>query len=247
MTATIGKDGYCTRCQLVAEWCECPPPEPAPAAEPGKPRRVPNRAPPMAPGPAPAEPPDGRDETGLTAIAAARLDSLRGALLDSAALDTIGSPRPVIDGMLYRDSLAWLHGKPGTYKSFIALDWAACVDAGLPWQDHETTCGAVLYLIAEGAAGLLKRVRAWEDRAGFTTGVRFLPVVVQLLNPVDLGAFTGLVGELQPVLVIIDTQARVTLGAEENSAMEMGRLVAATEQVRAARPERRAANLSTRH
>jgi phage/plasmid-associated DNA primase len=25
MTGTIGPDGFCTRCQQVADWCECPP------------------------------------------------------------------------------------------------------------------------------------------------------------------------------------------------------------------------------
>ena len=32
MIGTIGPDGYCTRCQLVAEWCECEPIEPVTVA-----------------------------------------------------------------------------------------------------------------------------------------------------------------------------------------------------------------------
>jgi hypothetical protein len=164
---------------------------------------------------------------------AVRLGQLRAALLDSAALDSVKPPLPVIDGLLYRDGLAWLYGKPATYKSFIALDWAGCVAAGLPWQELETTQGSVLYLIAEGTAGLRKRVRAWEDYADCTMLATFLPVAVQLLNPADLAAFTALVAELDPALVVIDTQARVTVGADENSTMEMGRLVAADDRIRA--------------
>jgi hypothetical protein len=162
-----------------------------------------------------------------------RLGQLRAALLDSSALDSIEPPRAVIDGLLYRDGLAWLYGKPATYKSFVALDWAGCVSTGLPWQEHETTQGAVLYLVAEGTAGLAKRVRAWEDYADCTMLAKFLPVAVQLLNPVDLAAFSALVAELAPVMVVIDTQARVTVGADENNTMEMGRLVAAADSIRA--------------
>jgi len=163
---------------------------------------------------------------------AGRLAELRAALLDSAALDGIKPPDPVIDGLLYRDGIAWLYGKPGTYKSIIALDWACCVSAGLPWVERETVPGPVLYLYAEGRAGLPQRVRAWEDRAACRTGVRFLPVAVQIMQPVDLAAFTALVAELRPVLIVIDTQARVTVGTEENSTMEMGRLVAAVDAIR---------------
>lgn len=166
--------------------------------------------------------------------AGGRLAQLRAALLDSAALDYVPPPQPVIDGLLFRDGLAWLFGKPGTYKSFIALDWAGCVSAGLPWQERETVQGPVLYLVAEGTAGLRKRVRAWEDYADCTMLATFLPVAVQLLDEAELDAFTALVAELAPVLVVIDTQARVTVGIEENSNTEMGRLVAAADKIRRA-------------
>jgi hypothetical protein len=163
-----------------------------------------------------------------------RIDQLRAALLDSKMLDSLPDPQPVIDGVLYADSLAWLHGKPGHGKSFVALDWAACVDAGLPWQGCETRQGTVLYVIAEGVSGLRQRVRAWEEHAGQTMGVGFLPIAVQLLSMTDVEAFTQLAAELEPVLIVVDTQARVTVGADENSARDMGELVAAIDRIRQA-------------
>jgi len=163
-----------------------------------------------------------------------RIDELRGALIGSGGLDTLPVPEPVIDGLLYRDSLAWLHGKPGHCKSFVALDWACCIDAGLPWMGLAVTPGPVLYVIAEGTTGLHPRVRAWEHRAGCKTGVIFLPVAVQMLQPADTAAIAALAAELGCVLVVIDTQARVTVGADENSAVDMGRLVVAAEQIRMA-------------
>ncbi len=163
-----------------------------------------------------------------------RVDELRAALLDSAGLDNLPEPEPLVDGLLFLDSLAWLHGKPGHGKSLIALDWACCVAAGLPWQEREVRQGPVLYLIAEGASGLHARVRAWEDRARLVTTVRFLPVAVQLLAPGEAAAVAELAAGMGCVLVVIDTQARVTVGAEENSAVDMGRLVEAAEKIRAA-------------
>jgi AAA domain len=163
-----------------------------------------------------------------------RLGQLRAALLDSTALDQLPDPEPLIDGILYRDSLAWLHGKPGHGKSFVALDWAACVSTGLPWQDHEVTQGPVLYIIAEGVSGLRQRVRAWEDHAGMRMACAFLPVPVQLLNYGDTAAITSLAEELQPVLIVVDTQARTTTGGDENSAKDMGELVAAIDRIRIA-------------
>jgi hypothetical protein len=163
-----------------------------------------------------------------------RLAELRRALLDSDALDSLPVPEPLIDGLLYRDSLAWLHGKPGNAKSLLSLDWACCIAAGLPWMGHPVSQGPVLYVIAEGASGLHARVRAWEDRARERTTVRFLPVPVQLLNGGDLGAVVALAAELKCALVVLDTQARVAAGGDENSAADMGRLVEGAEKIRRA-------------
>lgn len=160
-------------------------------------------------------------------------ERLRAALVDTAGLDGIPDPEPLIDGLLYRDSLAWLHGKPGHAKSFIALDWAGCVAGGLPWQAHDISKGPVVYLVAEGVRGVRLRVRAWEQwTQAPMRDVLFLPVAVPLLNWAHLTALAEVLAEIRPALVVIDTQARVTVGADENSAKDMGQLVAAVEQIR---------------
>ncbi|MFD6889112.1 AAA family ATPase [Streptomyces sp. NPDC059957] len=165
----------------------------------------------------------------------ARLAELRAALVDSAGLDGIADPVPLIDGVLYMDSLAWLYGKPGSAKSFVALDWAGCIGSGLPWQYRSVSTGPVLYLVAEGASGIRKRVRAWEEAFRVTMqNVTFLPMAVQLLNGIDRQALVALIKEMAPALVIIDTQARVTVGADENSNGEMSKVVDAADQIRQA-------------
>ncbi|GAA3272684.1 AAA family ATPase [Streptomyces lavendulae] len=185
-----------------------------------------------AAGPTEVEPPQERPSENPMQ---ARLAELRAALVDSAGLDSIPDPVPLIDGVLYMDSLAWLYGKPGSAKSFVALDWAGCIGSGLPWQLRGVSAGPVLYLVAEGASGIRKRVRAWEEAFRVSMqNVTFLPMAVQLLNGIDRQALVALIADMRPALVIIDTQARVTVGADENSNGEMSKVVDAADQIRQA-------------
>lgn len=164
------------------------------------------------------------------------LDRLRAALVDTDGLDGIPDPEPLIgEDILFRDGLAWMVGKPGCMKSFTALDMAGCVATGEAWQGFPVSPGPVLYLVAEGVRGTKKRVRAWEKSMGRRmTGVQFLPVAVQSKNGAQWAALVELARELQPVLIVIDTQARVTVGVEENSNTEMGEFVHQAERLRAA-------------
>jgi hypothetical protein len=155
-------------------------------------------------------------------------------------LKHITPPQPLIHNWLYQNSLAWLAGKPGDGKSFIALDMAYSVATGQPWQNHPTHQGTVLYIAAEGASGLSTRADAWTKAHGNPDYIPifFLPTALRLVNPTELDtqALTQALTALQPSLVIIDTQARVTTGAEENSAKDMGWFIDALETLRAAHP-----------
>jgi hypothetical protein len=113
---------------------------------------------------------------------------------------------------------------------------AGCIGTGEPWQGYgPATQGPVLYLVAEGVTGIKQRVRAWEGSMGTKmTGVKFLPIAVQASNDGEWQALIALAVELKPVLIVIDTQARITVGMEENSNTEMGRLVHQIEQLRKA-------------
>lgn len=165
----------------------------------------------------------------------ARLAALRNALVDTDGLDGLPDPVPLVEGILFRDSLAWIYGKPGSGKSFVGIDWAGCVANGLPWGVHEVSTGKVLYLVAEGTAGIRRRVRAWERHTGTRMrDVTFLPIAVQLLQPLDLRALELLVQETRPTLIVVDTQARCTVGANENDNGEMGTVVAAADKLREA-------------
>ena len=182
-------------------------------------------------GPEPPEDPDGPPQDAVER----QVEALLAELLDSAGLDTIPALRPLVDNFLYLDTTARTNGPSGHYKSFVVLDLAAHVGTGRPWRGHAVTQGPVVYLVAEGAAGLRKRVRAWEQyHQQRMDNVRFLPRPVQAGDAAAWAVLLEACRRLRPVFVIFDTQARITVGVEENSATEMGRVVARIDDLRSA-------------
>jgi hypothetical protein len=158
-------------------------------------------------------------------------------LVDATQLDQLPKPEPLIESILYRDSLAWLGGKPGHYKSITALDWSCCIVLDWPWRGNRATPGNVLYVVAEGAHGMHQRRQAWEHVNGRqvpAARLTFLPVAVQLWKGNDTAAVAQLAADLDPVLIVLDTQSRVTIGAEENSSRDMGQFVESLDQLRIA-------------
>lgn len=149
-------------------------------------------------------------------------------LLSPAELNSLPEAEPLIEGFLVKESLVRLYGPPKSYKSFIMLDMAACVGAGIKWCGRKVTPAKVLYVVAEGVRGINRRVRAWEalnKRA--MTGVHFYDRAVQLGDRKDVSMLIATAKSGGFEFIVLDTQARCTVGLEENSASEMGVVVAA--------------------
>src|SRR5262249_26457754 len=61
-------------------------------------------------------------------------------------------------------TLATLTAKPGTGKTFVALDLALSVASGREWLDKfDVRRGMVVYVVAEGGGGVGMRLRAWKQ------------------------------------------------------------------------------------
>lgn len=178
--------------------------------------------------------PEFTGETSADPITTA-VERLEAALLDTNGLDTIPDPVPLVEPtFLFVDTLAWMVGKAGHGKSFLAIDIAASVGTGTSWHGRAVRHGPVLYLIAEGVRGIKQRVRAWERLHGVkATGVDFLPMPVQASNASAWAALVELARRRGYVLIVLDTQARITVGLEENSNREMGTFVQRAEELRA--------------
>lgn len=167
------------------------------------------------------------------------VDEFESGLLTTADLDSIPAPAPLIPGWLHRDSLVRLVGEPGTGKSFTALEWAAAVGTGGTYADSRAVQGDVLYVVAEGTSGIRQRVRAWEKHNGTQmTGVHFRVSPVQVMGAGDgtrdrdWKSLVSLCRRRKFSMIVFDTQSRVTVGVEENSNTEMGRVVDRLESLR---------------
>lgn len=142
-------------------------------------------------------------------------------------LDDLEDPEPLIDGFLHRDTLVRTFGPPKSLKSFVTLDMAACVSLGIPWQGNHTTQTTVLYVVAEGARGVKKRRAAWNEHNGTEMKVIFFPKPVQIGEQQEMYDLIAFCLARDVGYVVFDTQARCTVGVEENDNTEMGQIVAA--------------------
>lgn len=163
-----------------------------------------------------------------------RVAALNAELLDTHTLSEIPRLEPLVDGFLYVNTTARVNGASGAMKSFVLLDVAGHVGTGRPWRGRKVKQGTVVRLVAEGAAGEEKRVRAWEQHYGIPMeNVLFLPRPVQAKNP-EWDVLTAVCKLRNAALIICDTQARITVGVEENSAKEMGEFIDRVESMRIA-------------
>lgn len=155
-----------------------------------------------------------------------KVETLRSKLLSVNDLAALPPPEPLIDGIIMRDRLAVLWGKPGSGKSFVALDWGLSIGVGAWWMGHGVSQGRVLLIAAEGVGGLHQRVEAWKIEHQIydipTNQFVILPVAPNLLESEWAAAVVELAKSEDYCLVIIDTLARVMVGGEENGTRDMG-------------------------
>lgn len=146
--------------------------------------------------------------------------------------------RYLVKGWLDRGASSVVYGESNVGKTFLALDFALHVAAGEDWRGHrvpdgEKWAGPVLYVAAEGGAGIHNRIEAMRREA---------PDLMAKIEAKDNGAF-GLLSEpldlctsndadylLQAIrdgwdnvaLIVVDTLARTMGGGDENTAKDMG-------------------------
>ena len=154
-------------------------------------------------------------------------------------------PAWLVEGVIPELGLVALYGSPGDGKSFLALDMALSIASGVPWQGHQVQKGFVVYISAEGGAGLGKRVGAWlahqqilPEEYQFlllnfvTSAVRVNPDSEDLgeilAQTVHQSAYQELLANVldpdesgPPLFIVVDTLARCFEG-DENQQEDMG-------------------------
>lgn len=171
--------------------------------------------PPVAPKPAPLEP-----KAKEPRIRLVRADELR----------RVQVPW-LVNKLIPANGLAVMYGKPGTYKSFVAIYLSAHVAAGLPTLSGRTTQqGDVVYIAAEGRGGLHQRWAALRSRYEIPNETPLYFVEASLDLRESNQDFLDLVAAIQqrsavPRLIVIDTLARTFGGGDENDASEMSQFI----------------------
>jgi hypothetical protein len=154
--------------------------------------------------------------------------------------DLLRQPDPswLIDGIVPASGLSVIYGPSGAGKSFLALDWALCTAAGLPWLGREVEQRRVVYIAAEGRAGFGVRYRAWLAARGLQNVERigFLLDAVDLRDRQQVDRARRTLASLpeRPGLLVVDTMARAMVGGDENAAKDVGEFIAAVDGLREA-------------
>lgn len=132
-------------------------------------------------------------------------------------------PEWLVEGFLEEQSCAFISAQPKMGKSFFALRLGAAVSSGAPLFGHQTKQGQVLYLAAERAALMKRRIRALQIR-GIPIDADHFRVWPEPVIFSDHTAVRDFVRRLKvpPRLLIVDTLRRCNDGDERDNA-HMGR------------------------
>lgn len=139
----------------------------------------------------------------------------------------------LIKGILTRGEVAMVAGPSKSGKTFITLDLGMSVARCVEWMGRRVRHGGVIYQAGEGQKGIKKRIRAYRLRHG-VPGDKPLPFV---LMPARINLYrdddqtNAFIAEAKhwattfdvPLeLIVIDTWATATSGANENDGKDVG-------------------------
>ncbi len=159
-------------------------------------------------------------------------------LMTIAQIEAMPDPEWLIDGLLPERGLIVPYGPPKVGKTFVVLSMALHIAAGKPWFGRAVKQGVVVYIAGEGLGGLSTRIKAMRARYEISADVPFFvrPKAVNFRDPNMVQELIALAREAaqgQPIaIVVIDTLARAMPGVDENSAQEVGLVIAHCDTVR---------------
>ncbi|CAE6863999.1 hypothetical protein R69608_00358 [Paraburkholderia nemoris] len=149
-------------------------------------------------------------------------------------------PDELVQGILTTGGGSVLYGDSNSGKTFFVIDMAAAVARGVDWMGKQTEAGMVVYLAAESPASVRSRLQAYQKHHG----VR-VPNFAIVQNPVNLfdgdrdtEAIIKTVRQLEAQrgqkvrLIVGDTLARLSAGANENAGQDMGLVIERFDRIR---------------
>jgi putative DNA primase/helicase len=154
--------------------------------------------------------------------------------------DEYEPPDELIEGLITAGAGSVLYGDSNSGKTFFAIDMTVAVARGDIWMGKRTAHGMVLYVATESHASVRARLQAYQKHYG----VR-VPNFAIVQNPVNLfngdedtDAIIETVRQLEAQrgqkvrLIVGDTLARMSAGANENSGQDMGLVIERFDRIR---------------
>lgn len=133
----------------------------------------------------------------------------------------------IIKGVLPKAGLGVVYGASGSGKSFAVLDMGMAIARGAEWRGKKVRQGRVAYIAAEGADGFRKRLAAYAKHTGVDlaevpmTVLNAAPNLLEKQDAVDVAK--GIKASGGADLIVIDTFAQTTPGANENAGEDVGK------------------------
>lgn len=158
-------------------------------------------------------------------------------------IDDIELPHYIVTDWINDDEIAQIIGASGSMKSFAAIDLACSIGCGIVWHGYKVEQRNTMFVAAEGGSGIRKRLRAWEKEKRIRAhNVIILDEPVQIASRIGRTlqasfawqALAEIVHETKTAVLFVDTQARSTVGINENDNSEMGAVFEAIDQLRRA-------------
>jgi hypothetical protein len=154
-------------------------------------------------------------------------------VLGMGDINTAKARSYLLKGLISPAEISIWVGPPKCGKSFLMLYIAYMLSLGRSVFGRRVKPTKVLYVAAEGEAGIANRVRALEEKYGKSVNFNWIAQPADLLH--DGGHKDELIAAIHAKgsqLVVLDTLSRLMAGGDENSPIDMGQLVANVAQVR---------------
>lgn len=142
----------------------------------------------------------------------------------------------LVKGLIARREVSFLAGPSQSGKSFLATDLALCIARGIDWFGRKVRRGAVVYIAAESAQGVINlRLPAYSRHHDLPYSAD-VPLLTLSKSPnfyrdeeavkrliVEIKAYERFVGT-KVELVVIDTFSAATRGADEIKGVDMSKV-----------------------
>jgi phage/plasmid primase-like uncharacterized protein/KaiC/GvpD/RAD55 family RecA-like ATPase len=182
----------------------------------------------------------GYDLTGLLVqqTGAAVIDKLKVVFGDQLG-DDYEAPDELVEGLMTIGSTVVVYGDSNSGKTFWALSVATAIATGSDCYGRKTDPGLVVYLASEAPASIRSRMQAIKKFYGCNLeNLAMVPVPVNFYSGAqDAHDVIEMVRAIEQIkgrparLIIGDTLARMSAGANENSGEDMGPVMARFDQV----------------